>query len=620
MKSNQTASPVRQLLGAWRVALVIAAAALLSACGGGGEVVVDPPKSAVSVIAPRALDPEFLARKAVSYSPFRTAMNVADRDTEVITSIMVKQDLDLLVLGNFKLIRLFDSSDKVAKLVLEVIRDNNLDIKVMLGAYMQGDAFATAAAKPGIAAYNQAEMARCVALANNFRSIVLAVSVGNETMVSWSFNPINPLVMGTYLATVRSQITQPVTTDDNWALYADPPKAVTDNIDFVAMHTYPELDSVFNPVLWDWKQLGVSTALGVDGVPQRATAMMNAAIARAQYEYQAVRDAFDRKGLSSMPIVIGETGWNAVNVGVLSFRAHPVNQKMYFNALANWRQTARTTGAGPANIFYFEAFDEPWKGGDDKWGLFNVSRQARLVIQNLNPPSVDWVYEPGAFTGADALFFKPLVPNPVIAANRYTVFGDAVVPGAVNVFPTLSIKTFARNNGIGVTAAVPLTVGAAEPADGGTGIEISPTPETYGWGVVVNLANTALAEDMSNFSGGTLNFSIKTLYPGKIEIGFSTGSKATTDLFDVIMPLSPGQFGYLNDGQWHQVSIPISALIPFGAKGFGDDLKNSPDAVLDLSKVTIPFLIADRYDRTGKDQSSGITTKLNVDAIFWTKP
>ena len=593
-----------------RLALPMLVALMLLSCGGGGTVTVNPPASAVSSSEPRKLDAEFTARKAVSYSPFRSN----DRDTETVTVAMIKQDLELLVLGNFRLIRLFDSSDRVARRTLQVIRDNKLDIKVMLGAYVASDKYVTVAGKPIVAAYNEAELASAVALANEFRSIVLAVSVGNETMVSWSFNPISPTVMAGYLRTVRSQISQPITTDDNWAFYANAPKVITDTIDFAAMHTYAELDSVFNAKLWDWKQVGVSAALDPNNFPARATAMMNAAMAATKSDYNAVRAALDRKGLSGMPIIIGETGWNAVDVGALSYRAHPVNQKMYFQALNDWYASSRT-GSGPANIFYFEAFDEPWKGGDDKWGLFNVNRQARYVIQNLNPPSANWVYEPGAYTSSNALYYQPLVKNATVVANQYTAYGDTVIAGGVNVFPTLAFNAFGGPSG--PTARITPLAGSAAPNDGPEGREITPVPADYGWGVLLNVANTKNAEDLTNFAAGTLHFSIQTTYPGKIEVGFSTGFVATTDQFDVWMPLSSGQYGYVNDGTWRQVSIPIRDLLPFGAQGFG--MNNSPDAFLDISKVTNPFVIADRYIHTGKDAKSGITTKINIDSIYWTK-
>ncbi|TDM08909.1 MAG: hypothetical protein C4K60_05965 [Ideonella sp. MAG2] len=338
-------------LAAGLVALLMTA--LLVACGGGGQV----PTQAIQA---RSLSPEFFSRKAVSYSPYRTA----NRDTEVVTTANIQQDLELLAQGGFTLIRLFDSSDAVAKATLQVIKDRKLDMKVMLGIYVVS----------GNEAVSQAEMARGVALAKAYPDIVLAVSVGNETMVSWSFNKISPDTMAGYISTVRNQITQPVTTDDNWAFWAAAPKSITDVVDFAAVHTYPLLDTIHSPGLWDWQQTSVPAA-------SRAAAMMDAAIASAKKEYSAVRTYLDGRALTNMPIVIGETGWKAVPSGGETSRAHPVNQKMYFDRLNAWK----TEASAPKNIFYFEAFDEPWKQGDDKWGLFNVSRQARYVVQGLYP-------------------------------------------------------------------------------------------------------------------------------------------------------------------------------------------------------------------------------------------
>jgi len=188
---------------------------------------------------------------------------------------------------------------------------------------------------------------RAVALAKGFSSIVLAVSVGNENMVVWSFNKIAPDVMAGYIRTVRNQITQPVTTDDNYLFWASAPTIITDVIDFASLHTYSELDTVFDPKRWDWKQTGVPAA-------ERAKAMMDGSIAEARRQYNEGRAGLDSKGLSYIPITIGETGWNAVDLGQLAFRAHPVNQKMYLDRLATWAAEGKA-GAGPKAVFYFEA-------------------------------------------------------------------------------------------------------------------------------------------------------------------------------------------------------------------------------------------------------------------------
>ena len=600
MKPTRNSSLWSHLVQPVRAALALllpaALAVVVAACGGGGAVEVHG-------VDARPLSAEFTTRNAVAYSPFRSA----NRDTETVTAAMIKQDLDLLVAGNFRLIRLFDSSDKVSRLTLQVIHDNHLDVKVMLGAYVQSDKFASAADKAGVAAYNQAELARVIALARDFSDVVLAVSIGNETMVSWSFNPIRPEVIAAYISAVRSQITQPVTTDDNWAFFAKSnpgeadPSPVVAAVDFVSMHTYVLIDSITIPDKWDWQQTAVPPA-------SRATAMMDAAIGAAKSDYAAVRAKLDLMGKSGMPIVIGETGWKAIASGSPpeTFRAHPVNQKMYFDRLNAW-SAASKTGPGPKAIVYFEAFDEPWKLGDDKWGLFNVNRQARYVVQSLYP-AAQW--EPGAYMLADAVYFVPVVVHGPITANRYTLYADIAI--ALEARPTEAWVWNAWDNGKTAFAVEVATTWA--PADPSKSTELTPIPAVWGWGMALALPTTA--DDLSNFeASGTLNFSVKTSYGGGVEVGFLTGSGSSA--YDVYLPLMPGQYGYVNDGAWHKVSIPISEIKKHGAKAFGNE--NSATSVFDLTKVTNPFVIADRYANTGKPPGTGDKTRIYVDEIHWAK-
>lgn len=582
MSFDPRCASLRNARFAWLAALALFMAALLMACGGGGVV----PGTGVER---RPLSADFTSRKAVAYSPFRSA----DRDTEVITAAMIKQDLDLVVAAGYGLIRLFDSSDAVARLTLEVISSNKLNLKVMLGMYVN----------PNAEAANQAELARGIALARAYPETVLALSVGNETMVSWSFVPQETATMARYIKTVRDAVTQPVTTDDNWAFFAGAqsvraPRPVLDSIDFVAMHTYPLLDTVFSPGLWDWQQVAVPAE-------RRAAAMMDAALAAAKKEYQAVRDNLDQLGHAGMPIVIGETGWKAEPSGGESSRAHPVNQKLYIDRLDAWRASAD----GPANIVYFEAFDEPWKRGDDKWGLFNVARQARYAVQHLFPANQR---EPGNHTDASALYFVPLAGNSTITASRYTVFADTAVAGEAR--PAETPQWNAWDNGTTATGVESLA--DAAPGDGPNAFAITPTPQVWGWGMTRALSTTA--EDLSNFAaGGRLNFSIRTTYPGSLEVGFFTGSAADGSAYDVYLKLDPGQYGYRNDGQWHQVSIPIAAITPAGAMAFG--MTDPTRSRLNMARVTNPFVIADRYAVTGKAQGSNLRTPILIDNIHWSR-
>ena len=580
-------------------------AMIVVACGGGGGS--STPFTGVTI---RPLDPEFSSRKAVSYGAYRTARNPSELDAEVIPPANIKQDLDLMLAAGFRMIRLFSSDDKVAKQTLQVIADNNLNMKVQLGAFIFGDTYASATDKAVAYAANDRLIAQAVALANNpaFKNIILAVSIGNETQVDFSGVRTNPETLARYIRTVRSQITQPVTTDDNWLAWANMPAVITNEVDFASIHTYAQLDTFFSPNLIDWRQKNVPEA-------SRATFMMNAVFAETKSQYAQARAAFDSKGLSYIPITVGETGWNVVDPR-LTFRAHPVNQKMYFDLITTWAAEGRT-GAGPKAVFYFVAFDEQWKQGDDGWGLFNKDRQARYAIQAINANnspagSATWVWAPGTCSDPNALYFVPPVVNPAVTANKYVLYTDAA-PGASEVRPTgLQWDAFDGN-----TAISNLTSPNFGPGDAANGLEITPRPASFGWGLLrqpaagpvdacsrLPVALNGATDNLSNYAAtGALNFWISTAYPGKIEVGIITDTEDRIGQ-EAFLQIGPGNYGYCNTGAWCQVSIPLK---DFTAK----------NPKLDLSLVLGRFVISDVYARTGN--APGSTAKLYIDGINWSK-
>jgi hypothetical protein len=305
-----------------------------------------------------------------------------------------------------------------------------------------------------------------------------------------------------------------------------------------------------------------------------------------------------------MPIVVGETGWQTVKTGNLTYLHHPVNQKLYYDRLLAWGDKTQYPN-GPVNIFYFSAFDEPWKVfqvqgyNEDNWGLFNVQRQAKFAIQNLFPAS-QWA--PGSYTLADATF-APTVVTEVISANRYTVYADAVTPDEQRA---PAAQWFGFDNPPNAFAGEGND--AALAAEGARFMEIGPAPSTavgkdYGWGALT--VTTPRRVDLGQFQGsGRLNFSVKTTYPGKLMFGIATDPGAVA-VFVVASNTNADGYGYVNDGTWRQVSIPISAFTAAGGK-------------FDLTKVTSTLVVADIYDRTG-NAARGDTTKVFIDAVYWSK-
>jgi hypothetical protein len=398
-------------------------------------------------------------------------------------------------------------------------------------------------------------------------------------------------VLASHIAYVRSQITQPVTTDDNWAYYAAADRVILDAIDFASVHSYAMVDTHYNPTFWDWKQTAVPEG------PDRAVAMMKAAMDSTKKDYAAARSFIDSKGYTTMPIIIGETGWmaeDASGANWYKFLAHPANQKIYFDRLQAWW----IDGSGPKAVFYFEAFDEQWKGSDDKWGLFNRFREARFAIQSAHPQSSTFKYAAGTYATTDALYFKLPTVHTAVSQSNYVIYSETA---------TGSNPTGLRWDPFVSTFWQPVADGA--PGDGVESYEIDPRPETWGWGMLYqSAASPPVTENLSQFAAGSLNVYLKTSYGAakneKIEIGISSD----TDLEgaqEAFLQISNGQYGYCNTGAWCKLTIPIKDFVTANPK-------------LDLRLVLSRFMIADRFAITGNTTATGLP-KIRMDAVYWSK-
>ncbi|MCC7200861.1 MAG: hypothetical protein IT483_15220 [Gammaproteobacteria bacterium] len=308
--------------------------------------------------------------KAINYSAYRAGGPGAG---EIPSDADVLQDLTLLYNAGFRLLRLF-GADAVSAKILRIAAANFPEMKFQQGIYLQG------APASCVDAVNQDQIATGIALTNQNANVV-TVSVGNETSFAQNL-PITCLA--SYVQTVRSQVTKPVTADDDFSFYAGrsaggyKPDTVLPLLDFVSIHMYP----ISNYNAWNWQQTGVLPA-----GPLRAEAMMNASFANAREAYDAAANYLYRNAAgatvtigNSLKIVVGETGWKAVQSNPASaietYAANPVNAKWYYDLMLGWEGSA----GGPVTVFYFEAFDEAWKGTDDRWGLWDRARAPRYAL------------------------------------------------------------------------------------------------------------------------------------------------------------------------------------------------------------------------------------------------
>jgi exo-beta-1,3-glucanase (GH17 family) len=302
--------------------------------------------------------------QAVCYSGFRAGQHPDRGDgAKNPTREQILEDLTILSRdSNFTLIRIYDSGEN-SETVLKAISENKLPIKVMLGIWLKAElsnhetcAWLTepipAETLEKNKLLNQEEISRGIALANAYPEIVVAVNVGNEALVDWNDHKVATESIIGYVKQVKTAIAQPVTVAENYKWWADHGKELADVCDFVSVHTYPA---------WEGKGIDEGMSFTLENLNEV------------------------RRSLPDCKMVISEAGWASV-ASEFGQRASEENQQRYFGELMSWAAQNNVT------TFFFEAFDEPWKGdpnnamGAEKhWGLFTVDRKAKRVMQDKYP-------------------------------------------------------------------------------------------------------------------------------------------------------------------------------------------------------------------------------------------
>ena len=292
--------------------------------------------------------------KAICYSGYRDGQS--PETDELPTYDQVKQDL-LILKDEWQSLRLY-ASDEHSKTVLDVISKEKMSFDVMLGAYIIAEMSNPEC--PWGADYseeqlqenrqhNQQEITKLIALANTYKDIVSSVSIGNEASVSWTDHLVPTESLVDYAKQIKSSVSQPVTFCENYVPWLDKLKPLVDEIDFISIHTYP---------VWEYKSIQEGLAYTIEN-------------------YNAVAQAYP-----DVQIVITEAGWatNSNGLGIDSDKVNEVYQKQYYQQLMDWAEQEQVL------VYFFEAFDESWKGSCDPlepekhWGLYRTDRSPKLVM------------------------------------------------------------------------------------------------------------------------------------------------------------------------------------------------------------------------------------------------
>jgi exo-beta-1,3-glucanase (GH17 family) len=245
--------------------------------------------------------------------------------------------------------------------VLQVISDEALDFKVMLGVDMGaemsnphcpwGAEFDDETLEANRRANND-QVEKAIALSIRYSEIVFSLSIGNEASVEWSDHmvPVDNLIA--YVRKVKSAIKQPVTFCENYVPWTYKLEPLAAELDFISIHTYPA---------WEYRTI-------------------EDALEFTKQNYYSVVEHYPGK-----PVVITEAGWTtaANGRGIEPWNASEELQQSYYKQLLDWTTRERIL------TFVFEAFDEPWKGSPDQlepekhWGLFTVERTPKLAMKEL---------------------------------------------------------------------------------------------------------------------------------------------------------------------------------------------------------------------------------------------
>jgi exo-beta-1,3-glucanase (GH17 family) len=342
-------------------------------------------------------DPDF---QAMSYGGYR------ETTREIQPTIpQLKEDMLILQAMGVRLLRTYNVHYAEAANLLQAIRelraaDPDFEMYVMLGAWIDAKHAWTdepERIRDRDAPRNEREIARAVELAQQFPEIVKIIAVGNEAMVHWAaeyyVEPRIILNWVSHLQELKARGELPatlwITSSDDFAswggggseYHTDELNALFAAVDFISMHTYPMHNTHYNPEFWGVRdeEEGLSDLEKIHNAMDRSLAL-------AQSHYQAVVDYMHSIGVDK-PVHIGETGWATIsNEFYGEGGANAIDEYksgLFYRGVRDW------SNANNISVFYFEAFDEPWKdaanplGSENHFGLINLKAEAKYPLWDL---------------------------------------------------------------------------------------------------------------------------------------------------------------------------------------------------------------------------------------------
>lgn len=337
---------------------------------------------------------------AISFGGYRHK----DRSIEP-TVEELKEDLRILSAMGIKLLRTYNVYLEETSRLLQAIRelkeeDPSFEMYVMMGAWIEAKhAFDTSLEpiRDQESERSKGEIPRAISLAKHYPDIVKIIAVGNEAMVHWATSyhvePSIILAWVEHLQQLKKEGELPkdlwITSSDNFAswggggseYHTEDLKAIYQAVDFISMHTYPMHDTHYNPDFW-----GVPDSEASLSKFEKIERAIDRSVQHAKNQYESVVAYMKSLGIDK-PVHIGESGWSTQSnefYGPNGSKAvDEYKAGLYYQKMREW------TNSNSITLFYFEAFDEPWKdannpeGSENHFGLINLKAQAKYALWDL---------------------------------------------------------------------------------------------------------------------------------------------------------------------------------------------------------------------------------------------
>lgn len=289
---------------------------------------------------------QLLFEKAICYSGYRQGQS----PKTVVPSIEeIREDLHIIANDGYKYIRMYDPNLH-ARRALEVIKEDNLPIKCMIGIDSDPevnnpdcpfeDQHFTDEELAAHIARNDSELVKLVELVKEFDEQVLAVSIGNENTPVWGAHMVSEERLISHADYLHEHLNKPVTFCEGTFEWPNLTK-LAEHLDFISVHSYP---------------------LHYGNTVDEAVALNKEHFANA------------KRLFPDKQVIFTEVGWTTMgNSQMVPGQACVENQQRYITELNQWLEEEQIIA------FLFEAFDEPWKGSTPQksecnWGLYKLDR------------------------------------------------------------------------------------------------------------------------------------------------------------------------------------------------------------------------------------------------------